>query len=116
MTDDIEFEPEKPSSSDGVGERAKREQKFIESPPKPNTVMLKLWKGGHLTFNPETHVPIFAIVALVVLLVSALVIAIVGIWIPANAIWMDKLFTAIGYAITAIVGAIVGAAVSDKKE
>jgi hypothetical protein len=49
-------------------------------------------------------------------LITCLIVMFIGIWTPHDAVWMDKITTALGYAITGIIGAMVGssAAAEDK--
>jgi hypothetical protein len=113
MVDDVEFEaeeaPEGPLSS-----RAKEEvQQFQRQLPKPNTAVIPLWKNGHLSFNPESSVSIFALIALVLLLVTVLLSTAIGIGV-GDTQWMAALANALGHAITGVVGAIVGASVVKK--
>ena len=69
--------------------------------------MIRLWRGGYISFNPEDSVPIFAFLALILLLGVVIITVIAGIWISETG-WMDRLTTALGHAITAVIGAIVG--------
>lgn len=98
------------------GDLARKEQELFSKPPKPNSIHIRLWKDGYITFNPDNHVPVFAFLALIVITLLSLAIAIVGIWLPADAIWMDRLYTALGHAIAAIIGAMVGSAITSKKD
>jgi roadblock/LC7 domain-containing protein len=113
-TDDFELKAEKrPEAADG--DLARKEQALFSKKLIPNTIHIPLWKSGYLAFNPDNHVPIFALMALIVLSALAVVMAVVGIWVAVDAVWMDRIFTALGHAITAIVGAMVGAAITTKK-
>ena len=82
-----------------------REAQVFGSEPKENSVVVKLWGGGKLSFNPNSHAPIFSIVALMAILIAMIILAIVGIWIPKDATWMEKLTSALGYGVTGIIGA-----------
>lgn len=113
----IEFSPEDAPVSDQASETALKEQKVIESGIRPpNSISIPLWKNGHLTFNPNSYVPIFSLVALILLLVTILAVLVIGIWTPSDAEWMDKITSALGYGVTGIIGAMVGSAASSKKK
>ncbi|KPH09111.1 hypothetical protein CO657_19805 [Rhizobium acidisoli] len=113
MSDDIEFEVEE-APAGPLSARAEQEaQQFQRQPPKPNTAMIPLWKNGHLAFNPESSVSIFALIALVLLLLTVLISTFVGIWV-GDTQWMAALANALGHAVTGVVGAIVGSSVAKK--
>lgn len=113
--DDVVFKAETPPASSEAGKLAELEVKtFGRKGPKENAVVIPLWKGGYISFNPKDSVSIFALLALVLLLIVGCVVTAIGIWV-GNASWMDTLTTALGHAITGVVGAIVGSAASKDK-
>ena len=112
----VEFSSEDAPASDRVSDIALKEQKAIESVGRRQTQYIFLyWKGGHITFNPNSYVPIFSLVALVLLLFTTLLVLLIGIWTPPGAEWLDKITSALGYGVTGIIGAMVGSAASSKK-
>lgn len=117
MSDDIEFSVDQTASSlSEPSELAKKEQEKIEMALKPNSIVLKLWNGGHVSFEPESPVQIFAMLALITLSGTCMVVAIVGIFTPQEAMWPEKAFTVLGGAISAIVGAMVGSAATSVRQ
>jgi hypothetical protein len=109
MSDDVEFLIDaKASIFKEASEDAKREQAVIEQPPKPNSIVIKLWNGSHVSFEPENSVQIFSILALGMLAVTCILIGFFGIFVNHQAAWPEKAFTVLGSAISAIVGAMVG--------
>lgn len=114
--DDLpEFEADQPASNAPSPQAQHEEKVFGKQPPKPNTVLIKLWGGGHVSFNPESSVPIFAVMALVLLLISVPIVVLVGL-AGGDTTWMNSIMTAIGHAITAVIGAIVGSAIKGKEK
>lgn len=110
--DEVEFEPE--SGSAAPNDLSDKEvRQFSGGKIKPNTFVLPLWKGGHVSFNPESSVSIFALISLFFLLVCLILVALVGA-IVGNASWLDNIMTALGHAIAAVVGAIVGSSAIKK--
>jgi len=60
MSDDVEFSADVAAPSKLASPTALKEQSVIEAgSPAPNSVIIKLWKGGHLCFNPDNHTSIF---------------------------------------------------------
>jgi len=43
---------------------------------------------------------------------ALLIMGVIGIWTAPNAVWMEKISSALGYGITGIIGAMVGSAAS----
>lgn len=109
---DTEFEAEAeqppPTTYDDMAER---EQAAFEGGRAPNTAKIPLWKNGFINFNPGSHVSVFALISLVLLLVAFVLIALIGIFIPDGS-WLERATSALGYGITAVIGAIVGSAAS----
>ncbi|MGI0527310.1 hypothetical protein [Rhizobium giardinii] len=115
MSDEIEFEIEEAPEGPLSAMAEQEAQQFQKQPPKPNTAILPLWKNGHLSFNPESSVSIFALIALVLLLLTVLISTLIGIWV-GDTQWMAALATALGHAVTGVVGAIVGSSVAKKSD
>ncbi|MEY9717908.1 hypothetical protein ABIA22_000398 [Sinorhizobium fredii] len=113
MADEFEFEPEEAPPGPPSTRAEDEVKQFGSQPPKPNTVIIPLWKNGHLSFNPESSVSVFALMALVLLLVTVLISTTIGIWV-GDVEWMSSLANALGHAITGVVGAIVGSSVGKK--
>jgi hypothetical protein len=116
MTDQVQFTPDSNKPPEYASEKARNEQAafFQEPERKPNSIVIKLWKDGHLTFEPDSGVQIFAILALVLLSLTVVAVSAIGIWTSADATWPEKAMTSIGNAISAIVGAMVGSAVTSR--
>jgi hypothetical protein len=105
---DFAAEPQTPPKQ--VSDIAKREQAVIEAPPvAPNSVLIKLWGGGHISFAPDSSATMFAIIALILLLIAILLFSCIGLFVQPTATWADKLSGSLGNGISAIVGAIFGA-------
>jgi len=117
MPDDIEFEPEAPPDSSAPTEEARKELlQFNSKEPKPNSALIPLWKNGHLTFNPENSVAIFALVTFFGLLVALIMVSIIGAFVAQDASWLDTIMGALGHGISLVIGAIVGGAVVKSNE
>jgi len=110
---DVEFLEPEDAVSDSTLQMAKQEQELFGKNPQKNTVVIPLWHGGYISFNPKDSVSIFAILALVLLVLSVVITTFVGIF-AGDVSWLNTIFTAIGHAITGVVGAIVGSAASKK--
>ena len=112
------FEPDIPPGSaevDGnASDLASREVGQFGRAQKSNTVVLNLGRGSYVSFNPESSVPIFGFLALVFLLLVVVLVTLLGIFIPVSP-WMERFATALGHAITGVVGAIVGSATAKRK-
>ncbi len=109
MTEEVIFSiDDKAEASKGDSELAKKEQAQIEQAPKPNSIVIKLWGGSHVSFEPENSVQIFSILALGMLALTCVLIGFFGIFSHPQATWPEKAFTVLGSAISAIVGAMVG--------
>lgn len=108
-----EYSVETPSSSE-PSELALREKAHYakSANPKPNSIYIPLWNGGRISFDPEGSVSIFAAIALLLLLMFSVLIAIAGIFVSGDSAWLNTIFTALGHAITGVVGAIVGSSVA----
>ena len=112
---DVVFKAETPPASSEAGNLAELEVKtFGRRGPKENAVVIPLWKGGYISFNPKDSVSIFALLALVLLLVVSFLVTLIGLGI-GDVGWMETLTVALGHAITGVVGAIVGSAASKDK-
>lgn len=114
MPDDVEFEPAEESPPEEPTPIAERELAQFKGELKPNTAVIPLWKHGHISFNPESSVSVFALIALCLLLLTVLLQTFIGIWIAKDADWMTTMANALGHAITGVVGAIVGSSVAKK--
>lgn len=118
MSDDdngLIFEEEPIPNSAMSADLAELEVKtFGRKGPKDNAVVIPLWKGGYISFNPKDSVAIFALLALVLLLVVGVLVTLVGLGI-GDVGWMETLTNALGHAITGVVGAIVGSAATKEK-
>lgn len=88
MSDDVEFSIDaKASLSTGDSVLAKQEQALIEQPPKPNSIVIKLWNDSHVSFEPENSVQIFSILALGMLALTCILIGLFGIFVHHQATW-----------------------------
>jgi|GEM_PF-6147845 len=105
---------DQPDDKAGSDELAKKEQKIFSSPIKPNTIIIPLWKSGHVSFNPDSSVHIFAVIALVIIMTGLVILSIIGPFLSASLKWLEIIMTAGGHAITAIVGALIGATIKPK--
>lgn len=116
MAGDEIFTPEEPPSS-APSDLAKKELEAFGTSAniKPNSIIIPLWGTGHISFNPDGSVSIFAAISLLLLLIFAVLMALVGIW-AGEANWLNTIFTALGHAITGVVGAIVGSSVASSKD
>jgi hypothetical protein len=114
MPNEVEFEPAAEQPPEQPSPDAQREVEQFKHGVKPNTAVIPLWKNGHISFNPESSVSVFALIALCLLLLTVLIQTFIGIWVAHTADWMASLATALGHAITGVVGAIVGSSVAKK--
>lgn len=112
MLDD-DFKPDDEREGEPSDLALKEKALFKESAVKPNTIVIPLGKTGHISFNPPNSTSIFAVIALFVLLITTIIISFFGIWF-SDVTWADTLMGGLGHAITAVVGAIVGASVASK--
>jgi len=116
MADDVEFEPEAPPESSSPSDVTQKElSQFNKREPKPNSALVPLWRNGHLTFNPENSVAIFALLTLIGLLTVLVIVSIVGAFV-GDAAWLDTIMGALGHGISLVIGAIVGGAVVKANE
>jgi hypothetical protein len=113
-----EFTAEEDPTAKKVGDNpsaiATAERNKIEQDIRPNSFSLR-FGIGHLSFEAENAVQIFAVLSLIILTVLGIVVSISAIWSPAGASWPEKAFTVIGAAISTVVGAIVGSAAALSK-
>ncbi|WP_394154425.1 hypothetical protein [Loktanella salsilacus] len=116
IEEEIDFEPADvgAGSSPVGGDLAEKEAEQFGKKPEKNTVVIPLWKGGYVSFNPNESVPIFALLALILLLGVVILLSFIGIWLTESS-WVESLATALGHAITGVVGAIVGSAATKSK-
>lgn len=113
MSDDVDFDPVVEEPPKSPSKRAIDEERSLGAPiMKPNTIVLPMWRKGHVSFEPESGVQIFAILALVMVLLTMALLGLIGIFVDGAATWLDKAFTALGNVISAVVGAMVGSSVS----
>ena len=103
---DLDQPPNDESSLDGL---AKKEHEVFSFNIKPNTIIIPLWKRGHISFDPDSGIHIFAVIALILIMVSLIALSIVGYFYSTSLKWLEIIMTAGGHAITAIVGALIGA-------
>jgi len=100
------------------GAKAEQEEETFahaaEKNAEKNTAVIPLWKGGYISFNPEDSVSVFALLALILLVFGCVAVTFIGILLGDPA-WLEPLTTALGYAITGVVGAILGSAATNKQ-
>jgi hypothetical protein len=106
------IEPSRSSSNSNVN--PVEVQQFGKGSVEPNSAHLPLWKNGYINFTPENSVAMFALLALGIVSVLCIILGMIAVF-SSNSIWSDKIFTALGSAITTIVGAIIGASVAGRK-
>jgi len=56
--------------------------------------VLSLCKHGHISFNPDSSVSVFALLALVLLLVCALCLSFIGMGVGPDSDWFERIATA----------------------
>jgi hypothetical protein len=117
MVDDFELNRDPIEPPAVPSEKARSEESvFSGAEPKENSVIIKLWGGGHLSFNPNNHTSIFSLIALMAVLLTCLIVSLIGILTSHDAVWLDKIATALGYGITGIIGAMVGSSAASKEK
>lgn len=112
MTDDTEFVAEQPEPSASEDPSAAKELSFFSRDVPPNTVLVKLWSGGHLSWKSESSAPVLALIMLMVLCLLLLILAFLSHWIGDK---LEGIFQILGNAISAVVGAVVGSSASSSQ-
>lgn len=116
MTDEFTAQEDPKAKTVGAApsEAAKAEQGKIEPEIKPNSFSLR-FGIGHISFEADNAVQIFAILSLVILTTLGVSVSFFAIFSANGAVWPEKAFTVIGAAISTVVGAIVGSAATVSK-
>lgn len=108
--DDEPFAPEEPPQGAASSPTAKAEEEAFGRPqPQPNTFFLPLGSRGHISWHSESSTAVLGVIVLVILAILTLFVCCVAAFAPDKELWFSPLMQALGSALAAVAGAIVGA-------
>jgi hypothetical protein len=109
---DDDFEYGEPPEGEAVPAASDEARMYEAHPKRPNSFFLRIGKSSHLSYQSEGATPVLALVMLIIILVAIVLTGIVAVFAGQDATWPTAAVTALGQAILAIIGAILGASKS----
>jgi hypothetical protein len=73
----------------------------------PNSIFLPIGRRGHISWHSESSASVLALIMLFVLLATVVLLSIIAAF--SGGTWSEKILELLGQAVTAVVGAVVGA-------
>jgi hypothetical protein len=105
-----EKELEEPPSVTRVSDVSENQERSMYGgahPEQPNSLFIPLGKLGHLSWQSESGTPVLALIMLVVILICLVMVSLISIFTMSGA--ASNAASALGQALLALVGAVLGA-------
>jgi hypothetical protein len=111
--DDVEFEPEGPENKVDASLKNNETNFYASSDHStpPNSFHFNFGRWGHISWHSESSAAVLSLLMFFLLCATTLIVAIV-VSFSSDKAWASSFLQVLGHAITAVVGAVVGAGAS----